>query len=423
MKNRQLLINAALVIGVLIIMITTGCKKNNNISGDQEPGKETNPVVKLPDSTLFVGTGTMDSTIIYLLNAATGTLVTKYNYPRDAQSTWCVPLVGNGFLYSVEENKINALNINTGAVIWTDSIKSRYSFPPVLHNDTFYGVFTNAPGLNCVVYGLDATKQSNTFLWQYQLSDYYKSINYYNGIIYISGSNLTALDAKTGALKWTLNGPYSLSSLNNGIIISGNTFIDANTGTQVGVVSPSLVVSNNSQTTSIVYATKSIFFTRVTKFMTPLTYSQLNAYDVSTGSLKWNINGGGGYLGSDTLKTVYQIWNNQPILKTTLSLSAGKYGSVKTVNYSELDMDTGQLKWSYTAGFGGQDFTVNNTLYSYGTFTLNLAAGIPASSSIVAADLYTGRQKWTKNNLYVPNGGSVAVCLLAGGRGYSVYMQ
>lgn len=423
MKTKQPLIMATLMVVASITIIAAGCKKSNNVSGNKQQNTKTTPFISLPDSVMFVGTGTIDSTVIYLLNASTGSLVTRYSYPHNTQSTWCVPLIGNGFLYNVENNKINALNMNTGAVIWTDSIKSYSSSPVILHNDTFYGVYATGPSPGSVVYSLDATKQSNTFLWQYQLNSGYKSINYYNGIIYIAASNLIALDAKTGALKWTLNSPYSLSSLNNGIIISGNTFIDATTGVQIGTVSPSVIVSNNTQTTSIVYATKSLFFTRVTQFMTPYTNSQLNAYDAVTGSLKWSVNGGSGNPGGDTLKTVDQIWNNQPIIKTAVSIHAGIYGLATSFIYSGSDINTGQLTWSYAAGFGGQAFTVNNTQYSYGTFTLNLAAGQPANSIIVAADLYTGKQKWTNSNLYVANGGSVAVCLLAAGKGYSVYIQ
>jgi hypothetical protein len=182
-------------------------------------------------------------------------------------------------------------------------------------------------------------------------------------------------------------------------------------------------VSNTTQTASIIYATKSLFFTVVTQFMTPYSNSQLNAYDVTTNALKWSINGGSSNPNNDTIKTVDQIWNNQPVIKTAFLTNAGKYGDVANFGYSTVDINTGQLKWSYSAAFGGQDFTVNNTLYSYGTFTLNLAGGIPASCSIVAADLYTGKQKWTNGNLYVTEGGAVAVCLLAAGKGYSVYIQ
>ena len=421
------------MVAASIIMTAAGCKKNNNVPGNTPQTTKTTPVISLPfislpDSVMFVGTAT-DTTVIYLLNAATGSLVTKYKYPNNTQS-WCVPLAGNGFLYDVENNKINALNMNTGAVMWTDSIKSYSSSPAILHNDTFYGVYATGQNSGYVAYALDATRQSNTFLWQYQLGSNYTAINYntanisyYNGIIYIPGSNLIALDAKTGAVKWTLNSPYSLSALNSGIIISGNTFIDAGTGNQVGSASPSVIVSNTAQTTSIIYATTSLFVTKVTQFMTPYTTSQLNAYDVATSALKWSTNGGSTTPNYDTVKTVDQIWTNQPIIKTTFSSSAGKYGDVGSFGYSALDINTGQQKWSYAVGFGGQDFTVSNTLYSYGTFTLNLAAGAPASSSIVAADLYTGKPKWTNGNLYVADGGSIAVCVLAAGKGYSVYIQ
>jgi hypothetical protein len=315
------------------------------------------------------------------------------------------------------------LNMNTGAVMWTDSIKSYTSSAPILHNDTFYGLYTPGPNLPYVVYSLDATKQSDKFLWQYQLSSNYGSISYYNGIVYISADNLTALDAKTGALRWTLNSPYSLSSLNNGIIITGNTFIDAVTGSPIGTVSSSALVSNTTQTANLLYATQSLFFTSITRFATPLSTTQISAYDAVTNSLKWNINGGSHNPSADTVKTIDQIWNNQPIIKTDASINAGKYGAAHLITFSGLDINTGQLKWSYAAGYEGQHFIVNNTMFSCGTYTLSLAAGIPASSSIVAADLRTGKIKWTDNNLYFADGGLISACVFAGGKGYSVNIQ
>ncbi len=411
-------------------MIAAGCKKSNE-SGNKERNTKTNPFVSLPDSVMFVGTDLNDSTVIYLLNAATGSLVTKYSYPHNMQSSWCVPLAGNGLLYYAENNKINALNSNTGVVMWKDTIKSYSSSPPILHNDTFYGIYASGQVSGYVVYALDATKQSNTFLWQYPLGSTYTGvnynnadINYYNGMIYISGSNLVALDAKTGVLKWTLNSPYSLLSLNNGIVISGDTFIDATTGTPIRTVSPSILVSNAMQSASIVYATKDLFFTRIVKSITPpFTTSQFSAYDAITGTLRWSVNGGSGYLHNDTVKTVEQIWNVKPIIKTTVTTGTGAYGTVNSIYFSEADINTGQLNWSYNAGYEGQAFTVNNTQYSCGSFTLNLGAGFPASSTIVAADLYSGKVKWTNNNLRLQVGGSITACLLVAGKGYSNYIQ
>ncbi|NCD68315.1 hypothetical protein [Mucilaginibacter agri] len=62
-------------------------------------------------------------------------------------------------------------------------------------------------------------------------------------------------------------------------------------------------------------------------------------------------------------------------------------------------------------------------MYSCGTFTLNLAAGLPASSTITAADLSTGKIRWTNNNLPFSIGSSVAPCVSIRGNGYSSDIQ
>lgn len=414
-----------LMVTALIIVITAGCKKDRASSSEK-------PNIPMPDSTMFVGTGNGDTTIIYLLNAANGSLVKKYSYRHNKQVDSYIPLVGNGFLYLIENTKINALNINTGAVMWSDSVKSATWMHTILHDDTFYGLSTIYYN-SMAVYAMDATKQTNTFLWQYTLGSSYANtttnITYYNGLVYISTNRssteggLTVLDAKTGTVKWTLNTPCSVASLKNGIITSENNLIDATTSTVIGTVPSSLVLSNATQTASIIYANKDLFFTRVSRYANYTTTFKLNAYDVATNALKWSIKGGGYSVGYDTTIAVDQILNNQPIIKTDIGITTGIYGYVYHTIYSALDLNTGTEKWSYGAGFRGQNFQVDNTMYSCGTFTLNLAAGLPASSTITAADLNTGKIKWTNNNLYFSIGGSVAACISVKGKGYSSEIQ
>src|ERR1700742_4238587 len=166
METKKLLPVTLIIIAVSAIIIIAGCKKQQN--------SKNKPPIVLPDSTLIVstdsliinGNGFFNKTIIYLLDAANGSLLTTYSYPPDAQSEWCIPLVGNGLLYAVENYKINAININTGAILWIDYINNDLTALPILHNDAFYGLYYDSGSE--YVYALDATKQSNTFLWKYQ---------------------------------------------------------------------------------------------------------------------------------------------------------------------------------------------------------------------------------------------------------------
>src|SRR5207248_645632 len=110
---------------------------------------------------------------------------------------------------------ISAITMNTDAVLWTDSVgMNTDNASIILHDDVFYGITTSHDGTSGgdFVYALDATKKSSAFLWKTTLplggNVYNIPINYYNGLIYITdedGSRLTALDAKTGTVKWAIS--------------------------------------------------------------------------------------------------------------------------------------------------------------------------------------------------------------------------
>ncbi|RYE23743.1 MAG: hypothetical protein EOP45_06540 [Sphingobacteriaceae bacterium] len=244
---------ALYLVTLLVLISFAGCKKDKI----QPSVTASNTLITLPDSTVFVGGLLGDSTVIYALDGSSGTLVAKYGY-KHTSSNWCLPFAGNNILYAAENNMFKALNIKTGAIMWTDSLKSSFSYRPILHGDTFYGAYANSAGSGYTIYAIDATKQSATFLWQYPLTtlggvDFNNEyIKYFNGLIYIKGSSsLIALDAKTGILKFTINASCSLSSLSNGIIISGNFLIDAATGTQTLAIPLSQFVSTGNQSTSL----------------------------------------------------------------------------------------------------------------------------------------------------------------------------
>lgn len=418
---------ALYLITLSVLISLAGCKKEKN----QPAVTAFNKLITLPDSTVFVGGSLGDSTVIYALNGSSGALIARYGY-RGGTSDWCLPFAGNNILYAARYNSFKALNIKTGAIMWTDSLKSYSSSRPILHDDTFYGAYASSSGSGFTIYALDATKQSNTFLWQYPLStsggvDFNNEyIKYYNGLVYIKGSSsLIALDAKTGMLKFTINASCSLSALNNGIIISGNSLIDATTGIQTFAAPLSLFVSNSNQSTSLAYVTENMFLTKVTNQIVgssnSASTSTLNFYDRSTNLLKWSIDGGYSAFGYDTTKTINQIYNNQVIMKTAINIYT-KDGTYSRISYSGYEINTGHLKWSYAAGYDGQTFTVGNMQYSAGAVIINNYYA-PTPASVVAADLNTGTIRWSNNKLYINFLTYDATCLYTAGKSYASYIQ
>jgi len=433
-----------LVYLLALLALTTGCKKGEN------PGQQANngitpptgatPVV-LPDSVILVsnlyGGGSGIGTTIQLINAATGYLVTAYNYPIDPKAVWCLPFFGNGFLYDVENDKINALNINTGAVLWTDSVKNfaalpspapLVSSPTILHSNTFYGLYAiNTFSGAYVLCAVDATKQSNAPLWKYSftVNDYAPSVTYYNGVIYLltASTGLTALDAGTGSLKWTISNssPYSLASLNNGFITAGNTIIDAASGNQVttvslAVISPAFV----QQTASSGFATTNMLFVLTQKENPAITH--LSAINPGNGALKWTVALDSTAI-ADISYTEYiqQLWNNELIIQSWSATNFTGAGSIYGYGYSAIDINSGQQIWNYEAGPQASYMIVNNILYTYGNNPGSgaygeIGANIPPALS--ATDLSAGKQKWTNSKLI-----GTSFCMLSAGKAYSPYIQ
>lgn len=416
------------------LLFFAGCKKDR-LKTDTDGGDgQTSPIaVRLPDSTLFVGTYINDSAAVYILNASSGSLVHRYTYPGNGNQfqNWYVPYAGNGFLYTAEKNKINAININTGAKLWSDTLNSTSSYRPILHNTVFYGVCTNSTTSNSKVYALDAIKKSDTFLWEYALAktafipvndDY---ITYYNNLIYVRDSNgLIVLDAATGILKYKVNSNCLLSSLKNDIIIAGNDLLDAATGNPIATVPLSLLPETATQSSSVLYANKQLYFTGVATYPAIANPTrQLNAYDVATHTLKWSADGGKSVYPDLITKTVDRILDNQVVVKTSITTLNGKYAPTYKNQYSALDINTGQTQWTYDAGYQGQTFALpNNTQYSNGTYFLNNASATPIFTSITAANLNTGAIKWRNDKIFVGINSTNAICLYTGGKGFSAYM-
>ena len=445
MGHKLLHIKTLMMAIVSVMIVIAGCKKEN-------PDKDidTPPVfTEMPDTVMFVTT--LDSvttsslgTTIYVLNASTGSLATKYHYPYDPNTTWCHPAAGNGFLYTLENHRINALNMNTGEILWTDTVNN-YGIP-VLHDDTFFGIY-QVNSTSYGVYALDATKPSKAFLWKYELNGsppypfptiqnqpLIPNIKYYNGTLYLpQGASLLALDAKMGTLKWEIssvnNDSFSLAALEHGVIMLGNTAIDAATGTTILSASPANVLPvygpQTIQQAELVYSTNELYFVKTIHFNTPASTSFLSAVDRASGEAKWVISFGEGYTGWDTFNVIQQVWKNHLVVKSGVK-SSSKYGTLVAENFWLLAISNGSEKLNFNDTEQGNDmesYIVNNTMYFHKISSTLGPVTVPHINYLYAIDLNTGKQKWNNDKLLVDYNGDVYSCVFTAGKGHSPFIQ
>jgi hypothetical protein len=431
MKVKSMRINAIIIAIAAVITVIAACKKEN-------PQKETAPAfTQMPDSAMFVSTFDANSaTTIYVLNAATGSVSAQYTYPATPYTTWSYPAAGNGFLYSLENNKINAINMNTGAITWTDAVDNVSI--PVLHDNTFYGVYqlnTSSYG----VYALDATKPTKDYLWKYPTTGTPSEIKYYKGTLYVmlDQQHLAALDAQTGALKWSIgNGPYALGALNDGVIIAGKTVIDADSGTEMGTVNPPVIpptYTNNSETSALSSATSELYYVSTDHFnssdFTATKY--ITAINRTTGTTKWQFKYDGGWASSwGITNTITQIWNKNLILKYQAN-SSSKYGTTTAESYWIMDGNTGTVKLRFEDAYKGatvSNYIAGNTMYfdKRNVSTLHglpFGSDFPPANFLFAIDLATGKQKWNNDKLLEGYTGTAYSCVYTGGKGFSPFIQ
>jgi len=450
-------IKRSILLLLIPALFLAACKKDKVIHKTDN----NKPTVTLPDEVMFVGTQNTDSNkyTIYLLNAATGQLVTRYNYPGDGHSNFCKPFARNGLLYDVQRDKISAITMNTGVVLWTDTVDMNTDEASIiLHDDTFYGITLNHDGTSGgdFVYALDATKKSNSFLWKTLLAlggnGYNTPINYYNGIVYVTdmdGSGLTALDAKTGAVKWNItsnSSSYSLALLNNGIIIADHTIIDAVSGSQIVTVTdpaiPPIAAGATQTSSSLSYVTSDRYFVETTQAAGALQWSFLSAVDRATGTEKWRADFGSvtwdGANRTETVKSIRFILNNKLIVEEfteTYSAPTGGWGSgfpvfvSRTGGFSTLDINTGLFEGiaggeiNIADGFIQNDdngnIVVNNIMYG------NYSPLAGNSINVYATDLSTGQLKWHSTPLSYSGIYGVFTCLFSRSqnKAYSPYIN
>jgi outer membrane protein assembly factor BamB len=181
------------------------------------------------NASVFIGSYDEDN--IFALNASTGALLWSYTADGPVFSS---PAFADGVVYIGSEypgQTLYALNAKTGAVLWKSTASGSTWYTPTVWNGMVY-VGANDGNL----YALDAS--TGATLWKYT-SDAVSTPAVANGVVYVgSGDGLLALDAYTGALRWSYaTGDLFVSSpaVANGVVYVGSwagnvCALDAETG-------------------------------------------------------------------------------------------------------------------------------------------------------------------------------------------------
>jgi outer membrane protein assembly factor BamB len=209
-----------------------------------------------------------------------------------------------------------------------------------------------------------------------------------NNILYVDNydtstfaSKLDALDANTGAFKWSYSFGYGGGGVAAPVAVaSGKLFVpsngsllclDANTGSLKWKYSVPPIVSENTAFSSPAIFNNIVYCT---------SYKTLYALDATTGALKWT------YLATNGINGSVAIFNG--VVYFGDGMSGGVGGKIYAINASN-----GAVKWIYALlsnqQVSGTPVVANNVLYV--TMASNGAA---ATYGILALDANTGAIKW-----------------------------
>jgi len=131
------------------------------------------------------------------LNAATGQQLWQ-DYPISSGSQ---PAIANGIAY-VGDYELKAINLSANTVIW-QSAYLLYDGSPVLANGLVYDT-SNVDGALDAFAAAGCGQPTCNPVWTYTpTGGFYGTPAVANGSIYLGGSQLTVLNATTGALEWT----------------------------------------------------------------------------------------------------------------------------------------------------------------------------------------------------------------------------
>jgi len=251
-----------------------------------------------------------------------GRLHVKGHYATFPNEIFASPVVVNGVAYFDVGNKLFAVSVQTGALLW--SYPAGNTLSPAVANGVVY-----VGAIDGNIYALNA--RTGALLWSYLTGrQVYSSPAVANGVVYAGSMdyNLYAWDASTGALLWiypTGGEAYSSPAVANGVVYigswtsDGNVYaLDANTGAllwsyQTGYwVNSSPAVANG-----VVYVGS---------------YDgNIYALNASTGALLWSYLTGGFYASPAAANGVVYVGSGDG-------------------NVYALDASTGALEWSYPTG-------------------------------------------------------------------------
>lgn len=424
---------------ISLSLLLFSCKKDKIKTEPENPAG----AVSLPDSLLFVNTvdQTAGSTALYVLNAASGASVIKYTYPADAGTTWSYPVAGNNLLYTLQTNKINAIDISTGKLVWTDAINN--ALTPILHQQNFFGV-KQENTTSYQAYALDATRQTNDFLWKYTLSAAPVQITYYNEVVYVltDATHLTALDAKTGLARWSIavTSAISLNAIGEGLFIAGNTIYNAATGTPkavAGTVNIPLVYGAGTIVRSqLLYATSTAYFIKTGHYQpnsnSGVDFNQdfLSKVDMVSGTEQQRIKFGEGYVLVPNSNAISQTWNNKFIINQSHMEPAKFYGSISSYQYGIMsaDLSTELITFEQQQRGTSSDYIIAGNIMYYFKVLLPPSGIVPfvpiSANQFFAVNLLTGKQQWSSDKSFDDSKGwGMAACVYAGGKGFSKYIQ
>ena len=188
---------------------------------------------------------------VYAINITSGTKVwnTTLSYIADGSGG---PAIAGGRVFVQSDGSLYALNQTTGGIIWNSPYGDYYGVPSVA-DDIVYATVSYPPN----VYAINAT--NGNLIWSYAISPAPHQINapqvVAENTVYVktSQASLWAIDAKTGALKWScascgVPGAGGISYANNAIyVVGGSTYVRAvNATTGASIWNYSFGSSHNS---------------------------------------------------------------------------------------------------------------------------------------------------------------------------------